>query len=190
MKEFVPKNDPPKPVVAGPAPKSKLKDVTETMESLADRGLRLGQLANAANTPGPVASTSSHDFFAPRSPARPTSPAKGKGVATTDTADAMTETYASYLPTKQRSERTAALLKDPDWLAKNTSACEGFVVNYFEQSRLHHISTWKEELKTHVAALQPADSRPPRKQKLTGTPSDNRTSASQTRLPELVRSGC
>ncbi|KAL8279058.1 hypothetical protein RQP46_008516 [Phenoliferia psychrophenolica] len=167
----------PPPPPAPPRP----KPIDETMESLSERGIRLAQLALAASKPAPIASSSSHDFFAPRTgPSRlPSSPTKGKSTAipptTTDSPDKPSAAYASYLPSKGPSERTTALLKDPEWLSKNTSASENFLQGYFQQSRLHQISTWKEELKALVADLQPADQRKPRTKPLTGLASDNRT---------------
>ncbi|KAK4053705.1 deoxycytidyl transferase [Microbotryomycetes sp. JL201] len=182
---------------------------TETVESLAERGVRLAQAALNAQQQQKSAKGIAN-FFQPRravttttssnatdeeqesppedppsspptSPMKPTSPAKRKSDPdshgpTTDFAGPATEQTRSYLPTRSKSARTRSLLDDADWMAKHTSASEDFLEGYFQQSRLHHISTWKEELKALVASLQPsASSLPARKKKLSGTAADGRT---------------
>ncbi|KAF8338981.1 uncharacterized protein EI90DRAFT_2908211 [Cantharellus anzutake] len=42
------------------------------------------------------------------------------------------------------------LMEDPKWRLENTAAGPNFVENYFTHSRLHHLSTWKSELKLFV----------------------------------------
>lgn len=162
--------------------KGKEKESTETMESLAERGERLGQASlNLLTSKASSSSLSSKTFFNPRpiSPTRkPTSP-YNEQPATTDSISPLTVETRSYLPSKQRSEKTSALLKDPEWLSKHTSAAgDDFLATYFEQSRLHHLSTWKEDLKLLVNSLQPEGKRTVRKKKLTGGVEDGRTSSS------------
>ncbi|GAA5890528.1 hypothetical protein JCM5296_005074 [Sporobolomyces johnsonii] len=174
--------------------KQPAKADVQTRESLAERGVRLAQAAIAEQQQAKFAAAQS--FFQPRggssrpttpaSPARPPlQPAEFTGPttptrlssnlpATTDSPKALTETTRSWLPQKKRDERTTALLNDPDWLAKHTSASEDFLEGYFAQSRLHHLSTFKEELKLLVASRQ-SGSTPLRKKKLTGTAADGRT---------------
>lgn len=49
-------------------------------------------------------------------------------------------------------EHNALLLKDPRvW--KSTVANPGFLKQYYEESRLHHLSTWKADLKSQLQAL-------------------------------------
>lgn len=49
-------------------------------------------------------------------------------------------------------EHSALLLKDPRvW--KSTVANPGFLKQYYEESRLHHLSTWKADLKSQLQAL-------------------------------------
>ncbi|MCJ1330860.1 deoxycytidyl transferase [Thelotrema lepadinum] len=49
-------------------------------------------------------------------------------------------------------EHNATLLKDPKvW--KSTVVNPGFLKQYYEESRLHHLSTWKAELKSQMQAL-------------------------------------
>ncbi|GAA5879513.1 hypothetical protein JCM3774_002704 [Rhodotorula dairenensis] len=188
----------------------------ETYESLAERGARLARDALKAQASGPLQS-----FFAPTKagppkqsvPFNPTSTASGgKSTAcsherapqqplsnlpaTTDSPTKPTNVTRSWLPSTERNERTAALLKDEDWLAKHTSASADFLAGYFAQSRLHWISSFKEELKDIIAAKQHGKTPPRRSKKLTGGASDGRTiihvdfdcffvSAGLTTRPEL-----
>ncbi|KAM0752441.1 DNA repair protein [Meredithblackwellia eburnea MCA 4105] len=150
--------------------------IEETIESLGERGMRLAREALAlqreqVESPRAAAVV---DFFAPRtnssstittttnstsnSPSRPTSPSKDSNPAppTTDM-NAPIEFASTYLPSRRRTEHAEALLRDPNWRARHTSTSgEPFLSEYFGQSRLHHLSTWKEELKSLVAELQPA----------------------------------
>lgn len=49
----------------------------------------------------------------------------------------------------------------PDWRKSHTSASSDFVEGYYKNSRLHHLSTWKSELKDLVQeALEHAESGP------------------------------
>ncbi|GAA5990963.1 hypothetical protein JCM10908_000100 [Rhodotorula pacifica] len=156
----------------------------ETHESLAERGARLAREALKAQANGPL-----HSFFdrttTTLAPARQISPRKvvptpreqpsPKLPATTDSPTKPTSLTRSWLPSTERNERTAALLKDEDWLAKHTSASPDFLAGYFAQSRLHWISSFKEELKDIIAAKQHGKTPPRRTKKLTGGASDGRT---------------
>lgn len=54
--------------------------------------------------------------------------------------------------TLSAEEHNALLLKDPRvW--KSTVANPGFLKQYYEESRLHHLSTWKADLKSQLQAL-------------------------------------
>lgn len=54
---------------------------------------------------------------------------------------------ASNLPAQR-------LMREPGWRKQHTAANEGFLDGYYAQSRLHHLSTWKAELKVLVAEAQ------------------------------------
>lgn len=41
-----------------------------------------------------------------------------------------------------------------DWVRKATAVNPEFIKRYYENSRLHHLSVWKDELKEIVAKLQ------------------------------------
>ncbi|KAI0263776.1 hypothetical protein BC834DRAFT_971142 [Gloeopeniophorella convolvens] len=45
-------------------------------------------------------------------------------------------------------------MTDPAWRAAHTSAAPGFIAGYYANSRLHHLSAWKAELRTLVAEAQ------------------------------------
>lgn len=93
---------------------------------------------------------------------------------TTDVVGGAAQAWCSeYLPTHQ-VDRTA-LMNDRQWMLENTSlGGAAYVKSYFLKSRLHYLSTWKEEFKALVAELQPA-AVVPRNRKLIGNEDDNRT---------------
>jgi DNA repair protein REV1 len=45
-------------------------------------------------------------------------------------------------------------MADPAWRAAHTSMAPGFISGYYANSRLHHLSTWKAELRTLVIEAQ------------------------------------
>ncbi|KAH9171433.1 DNA repair protein [Lactarius sanguifluus] len=45
-------------------------------------------------------------------------------------------------------------MADPAWRAAHTSAAPGFIAGYYANSRLHHLSMWKAELRTLVVEAQ------------------------------------
>jgi DNA repair protein REV1 len=45
-------------------------------------------------------------------------------------------------------------MADPAWRAEHTSMAPGFIAGYYANSRLHHLSTWKAELRTLVTEAQ------------------------------------
>ncbi|KAI0823867.1 hypothetical protein BC628DRAFT_1323948 [Trametes gibbosa] len=45
-------------------------------------------------------------------------------------------------------------MQDPAWRAAHTSVAPDFIEGYYKNSRLHHLSTWKAELKNLVAEAQ------------------------------------
>jgi DNA repair protein REV1 len=54
-------------------------------------------------------------------------------------------------------EHNAILLADPD-IRKSTVVDPGFLDQYYRESRLHHLSTWKADLKSEMQALADANS--------------------------------
>lgn len=45
-------------------------------------------------------------------------------------------------------------MADPAWRAAHTSIAPGFIAEYYANSRLHHLATWKAELRTLVTEAQ------------------------------------
>jgi DNA repair protein REV1 len=65
------------------------------------------------------------------------------------------ENSAMFSPEKRTltaEEHNAKLLSDPH-LAKSSTANPDFLNQYYRESRLHHLSTWKSELKAQLQAL-------------------------------------
>ncbi|KAH7098559.1 hypothetical protein BKA62DRAFT_364397 [Auriculariales sp. MPI-PUGE-AT-0066] len=58
-----------------------------------------------------------------------------------------------YAPFKT-NETAARMMSDPAWRAQNTSRSDDFIDNYYKQSRLHHLSMWKAQLRDLVAKAQ------------------------------------
>lgn len=116
------------------------------------------------------------DFYGVGPPtSKPTTPGKQvQQPATSEPGSGAAQAWCSeYLPTHQVDR--SALMNDRQWMLENTSlGGAAYVKSYFLKSRLHYLSTWKEELKALVAELQPAASIP-KNRKLEGTPKDNRT---------------
>lgn len=46
------------------------------------------------------------------------------------------------------------LMQNQEWREQNTAVSDKFLEGYYKNSRLHHLSTWKSELKTLVAEAQ------------------------------------
>ncbi|WVW83916.1 hypothetical protein I302_105938 [Kwoniella bestiolae CBS 10118] len=62
-----------------------------------------------------------------------------------------------YYYAKESNEHAAQALKNDQWRIKNTAERGnegGFIDGYYQNSRLHHLSTWKSELKILVADAQ------------------------------------
>lgn len=58
--------------------------------------------------------------------------------------------YAQHEP-NPNAQRAMA---NPEWRKANTSAAPGFIEGYYKNSRLHHLSKWKAELKNLVQEAQ------------------------------------
>jgi DNA repair protein REV1 len=63
---------------------------------------------------------------------------------------ALVPTYAAHKsnPAAQRA------MQDPGWRAAHTSAAPGYIAGFYANSRLHHLSTWKAELRALVIEAQ------------------------------------
>lgn len=108
--------------------------------------------------PGP-----SKPMVTPRTPKKQTllSPRKAEPSTPTRspmyTTDPSTPEQAEGIPgyaafeSNPNAERAMA---DPAWRAAHTSVAPDFIEGYYKNSRLHHLSTWKAELKNLVAEAQ------------------------------------
>jgi DNA repair protein REV1 len=63
----------------------------------------------------------------------------------TETKDA----FPSYA-THKSNPNAARAIQNPEWRTSNTSAAPDFIDGYYKNSRLHHLSTWKTELRKLV----------------------------------------
>ena len=98
----------------------------------------------------------------PRTPRKQTVLSPFKSAPTTPsrqmhTTDPSTPEQAERIPgyaafkSNPNAERAMA---DPAWRAAHTSVAPDFIEGYYKNSRLHHLSTWKAELKNLVAEAQ------------------------------------
>lgn len=152
---FQPRKVPPTPVRPATPP-------TPTKPNQASTSTEPSDTPLPPPPPPPLQSKSSNPPISSNLPATTDSPHPPNGVT------------SSWLPQRKRDDRTTALINDPAWLAQHTSASPDFLQAYFAQSRLHHLSSFKEDLKILVASRQ-AGKVITRKKKLTGTAADGRT---------------
>lgn len=54
----------------------------------------------------------------------------------------------------EENQGAKRLMQDSGWREQHTAASEGFIQGYYQRSRLHHLSTWKAELKVLVGKAQ------------------------------------
>ena len=124
-------------------------ETVEEEESLEERGRRLGALATSAH---------SHHTLFDVGPSKPTTSKTTSTAASLDLIAKNQARYDSYLPSA--ASRSRACLQDPEWLAEHTSKNPNYIANYFANSRLHYLSTWKAELVLLCSDLQEGH-RPP-----------------------------
>jgi DNA repair protein REV1 len=75
-----------------------------------------------------------------------TDPASKKAAAAGGLLD-VSHPYAA----RPSNRKAAELMASPSWRERNTATSEGFLQGYFGKSRLHHLSTWKSEMREMVA---------------------------------------
>lgn len=61
--------------------------------------------------------------------------------------------FPSYAVHKS-NPNAARVIEDPEWRTANTSAAPDFIDGYYKNSRLHHLSVWKAELRKLVQEAQ------------------------------------
>jgi DNA repair protein REV1 len=75
----------------------------------------------------------------------------------TSTTDPGTPEQASRVPgyaAHASNPNAKRAMADPEWRSAHTSAAPDFIEGYYKNSRLHHLATWKAELKNLVAEAQ------------------------------------
>jgi len=73
------------------------------------------------------------------------------------TTDPVTKADAARVPgyaADKSNPNAQRAMANPDWRKAHTSASSGFIEGYYKNSRLHHLSTWKSELKNLVQEAQ------------------------------------
>ncbi|TFY81643.1 hypothetical protein EWM64_g2367 [Hericium alpestre] len=89
----------------------------------------------------------------------PTTPRKRKdlGAFIPHSTDPVSPAHAAKIPdyaSRESNENAARVMANPAWRAAHTSVAPDFIEGFYKNSRLHHLSTWKAELKTLVAEAQ------------------------------------
>lgn len=79
-----------------------------------------------------------------------------KGQAPPLSTDPITFEGATWIGYAKGAENKEAkrLMQNQQWREENTAVSDKFLEGYYKKSRLHHLSTWKAELKTLVAEAQ------------------------------------
>ncbi|WRT66366.1 uncharacterized protein IL334_003321 [Kwoniella shivajii] len=134
-------------------PRAKLESTTPAPERPASP-IRLSSITQSLLTPY-------------RPPTIPISPRKSPSLGQTSKAEGSPaplpakiqkpEGAWEYYHSTESNENAAKALKSDEWRAKNTAERGnegGFIDGYYQNSRLHHLSTWKSELKVLVADAQ------------------------------------
>ncbi|KAA1475810.1 DNA repair protein [Dentipellis sp. KUC8613] len=103
----------------------------------------------------------------PSSPSTPTKP-KPKGPIHDShiphSTDPASPIHAAKIPgyaSRKSNDIAARAMANPAWRAAHTSVAPDFIEGFYKNSRLHHLSTWKAELKTLVAEAQERAERGP-----------------------------
>ncbi|KAI0062098.1 DNA repair protein [Artomyces pyxidatus] len=104
-------------------------------------------------SPEPVLSPKLH---APRSPS-PDNPFSSTPRFVPHSTDPASPVHAAHIPdyaARKSNEHAARAMANPAWRAAHTSVAPDFIEGYYRNSRLHHLSTWKAELRGLVAEAQ------------------------------------
>lgn len=119
-------------------------------------------LARAAAVSGGTSSTpriaESESSNLPKSPTSPPkSPTKPSTTHPLFTTDPTTPEKAAAVPSyaaHKSNPHAAKAMANPEWRAAHTSVASDYIEGYYKNSRLHHLSTWKSELKNLVIEAQ------------------------------------
>ncbi|KZT24009.1 DNA repair protein [Neolentinus lepideus HHB14362 ss-1] len=155
---------------------SLLSGLTKSTQSiLANLAVPAGPSSSAPRTPPqtlskrmsspeatPVASTSNvtADSLAPHTPKITSKPKYSSSTSSPSahyTTDPATMAEATTIPgysAFKSNEHAQRAMADPAWRAAHTAVAPDFIEGYYKNSRLHHLSTWKAELKGLVQEAQ------------------------------------
>ncbi|KAH9857483.1 hypothetical protein C2E23DRAFT_719645 [Lenzites betulinus] len=110
-----------------------------------------GPSGSAVKPATPPRTPKKQTLLSPRKPG-PTTPSRPLHTSDPATPDEATRVpgYAAHR-SNPNAERA---MQDPAWRAAHTSVAPDFIEGYYKNSRLHHLSTWKAELKNLVTEAQ------------------------------------
>lgn len=140
--------------IATPAPIPKIPDAlpveqTGSSPSTAGPSNTTGDPTERQTTPPSMPKTA-HEAL--RSPSVPKTPARP--LYTTDPLTAEQEARVPGYAAHESNPNAQKVMQNPEWRAAHTSIAPDFIEGYYKNSRLHHLSTWKAELKNLVTEAQ------------------------------------
>ncbi|OCH85466.1 DNA repair protein [Obba rivulosa] len=153
---FVSQSKKPQDGPSSPSYSTSIAELEASAVSTAGPSHRLAQASGTATPPrSPTKVAQVPDpVTPPRSPMKPAPSTSSEPLYTTDPSTpeqaARVPGYAAHAsnPIAQRA------MADPAWRAAHTSVAPDFIEGYYKNSRLHHLSTWKAELKNMVMEAQ------------------------------------
>ncbi|KII89390.1 hypothetical protein PLICRDRAFT_110060 [Plicaturopsis crispa FD-325 SS-3] len=110
-------------------------------------------IANVFMSHPPAAPTSSADEEALEPPPS-TQPRRPAPIYTTDPRSAAEAARVPHYAADASNVAAARAMANPEWRSAHTSVAADFIEGYYKNSRLHHLSTWKAELKGLVMEAQ------------------------------------
>jgi len=116
----------------------------QTFSNAATPGPNLHQSGSVSNHPGQAADASTTNVSASETDSLYLT----KSLAGSDTRNIMSYASATSNPNAQ------VAMANPDWRKAHTSIAPDFIEGYYKNSRLHHLSTWKSELRALVIEAQ------------------------------------
>lgn len=75
-------------------------------------------------------------------------------IHTTDPLNAKEAAHVPHYASHTSNPNAQRVMANPEWRKAHTSAAPDFIEGYYKNSRLHHMSTWKAELKNLVQEAQ------------------------------------
>ncbi|KAL0578346.1 deoxycytidyl transferase [Marasmius crinis-equi] len=90
--------------------------------------------------------------FTSQAPA--SSPAVKNPIHTTDPKNRQEASHVPHYAVDKSNPNAQRVMKNPEWRQAHTSVAPDFIEGYYKNSRLHHLSTWKAELKALLQEAQ------------------------------------